>query len=531
MDVLNRMGLQLAALWRAMTPSSRLSSAAVLAAVVGGLAYLAHWQSSSTQTYLLGGHTFSIAEVHAVSAAFGKAGLKNFEIEGGQIKIPSDQLDIYLAAMADANVLPADFGDYLVKTIREQSPWQGPHLQEQAIRAARERVLGNAISKMQGIDSAQVFISVLDKPSFRGERLITASVDVKTLPDRPLELRQVRAIRSLVAGGTAGLKREQITVIDSNAGRDFAGDDADAAPGDDDAYLARQEAYEQRFEEAIRRLLTNVPEATVSVHVELAQRGAIPPTRSPAPALDAASAASPAALQGAANSRAKLGVIPAAATAPQSVEIAAGSENPVEPAAPVDRQWVPGRVTAAITIPGRYFEQLVRKNHPRAVDAAGEIDPVALTALRDEVCQKIQRHVLTVIPHDAQVDPSELVSVTSFDQVAARAPQTVLPAAAPREWWREQGVVLGLITVGAFVLAVFWSRLRAPVKQQRSDRQMRLDDAEPAPLNGPHSAAGPASRRASSSAAALREELAQSVRDNPDAAADILRSWIGNASS
>lgn len=535
MDVLNRAMQQFSELLRSMSPSARISSGLLLAAVVGGLAYFVHWQTTSTRTYLLGGHTFSIAEVHAVSAAFGQAGLKDFVVEGGQIKIPTDKLDIYLAAMADANVLPEDFGDYLIKTIQEQSPLLSPRLHDQAIMAARERVLSNAVSKLRGIDTAQVFLSVLDKASFRGERVMTASVDVKTLPDRPLDWRQVRAIRSLVAGGTAGLKREQVTVVDSSAGRDFPGTDDAEADSAEDAYLARQEAFERRFEDAILRSLSYVPGATASVHVQLAQRaapGGAEPLTTSAPGTDSTSPKSPENASGA-NSRATLNVTPAAATEPKTIPLVADAELQVPTSSASLQQFVPDRVTAAITIPDRYFQQLLRKNSPHAVENSAPLDPAALAALREDVCKKIQKHVLAVIPHDPQADPNQLVSVTSFEQVASTNASPGQPLRQARPWLEQNWQTAGMILGAAFLMAMAWSKWRSPAKTSLSEqassaeRPIRLDAKSEPLLAGPHAMAGSAARRGEATAA-LREELAQSVRENPDAAADILRSWIGH---
>ena len=55
-----------------------------------------------------------------MEAAFGKAGLNGFTIEGGRVKVPHAQRAAYLAALADAKALPPNFGDKLQGSDRRQ---------------------------------------------------------------------------------------------------------------------------------------------------------------------------------------------------------------------------------------------------------------------------------------------------------------------------------------------------------------------------------------------------------------------------
>lgn len=531
MDLLNRALIRSSELFRAMSPRARMTAGMLLALLVIGAAYLFVLQSRGSQVDLLGGHVFTVAEIRAAQVAFGKAGLNDFEVEAAQIKVPKHKHDLYLAAMADANVLPPDFGDYLMKTIKEQSPWTGSRLQDQALLAAHQRVLSHSISQMQGIESAQVFISVLDKPSFRGERLVTASVDVKTIGNRPLDSRQVRAIRSLVAGGTAGLKRHQITVVDST-GHDFPGMDHGGLDEFDEACFARQEAFEQRFEEAILKILSYLPGAAVSVHVELAprQRGgkAIDPG---AAAADAAGAATeqPAQSPHAANTQAALQPTPQPtdASPPDAARLVAAPAS-TETVTPQD--YVPSHVTASVTVPGSYFEDAWRWNQLQP-GKRGDAATADATAFREQLCQQVQRQVLAVIPHDAGADPSQLVSVTSFDPIPDRRETAASPPENPAHIrsttpWR----IAGMCAVVVAGLLLLWSLLPSakshPAVAARSASpvgEARSTGAETSPLRSLR-------KRPGSGSGSLSDDLAEVVRENPDAAASILRTWIGDAS-
>ena len=49
----------------------------------------------------------------SIEAAFAKANLGKSQVTGSQIRIPRGKKELYLAALADGNALPADFYKYL----------------------------------------------------------------------------------------------------------------------------------------------------------------------------------------------------------------------------------------------------------------------------------------------------------------------------------------------------------------------------------------------------------------------------------
>jgi hypothetical protein len=54
-----------------------------------------------------------------MQAAFGKANLSGYVVEGNRIRIPRGQQSAYLGALADSGALPANFGDYLTAAVNK----------------------------------------------------------------------------------------------------------------------------------------------------------------------------------------------------------------------------------------------------------------------------------------------------------------------------------------------------------------------------------------------------------------------------
>lgn len=123
MDFFNQAMAQVAELFRSMTPAARITSGLLLAVLVVSLAYLFNHQISGGDSYLLGGQSFTSAEMSAMEAAFGKAGLSDYSVEGSRVKVPAGRKSVYLAALADSGALPANFGDFLNAAISKVGPF------------------------------------------------------------------------------------------------------------------------------------------------------------------------------------------------------------------------------------------------------------------------------------------------------------------------------------------------------------------------------------------------------------------------
>ena len=216
MDFVNKAFAQLSDLFRSMTPGARLTASLLLVAVVVSLGYLFNSQVSGGDTYLLGGHGFSANELPTMEAAFGKANLSGYTVEGNRVRIPRGQQAAYMGALADAGALPADFHKYLTDASTAVGPFTSRPQQEEMIKIAKQKELALIIRSMQGIENAAVHYDTQKKGGLNKGVVTTASVSVKPRGTQPLEEKQVPMIRHLVAGAVAGLSPDQVTVVDLN---------------------------------------------------------------------------------------------------------------------------------------------------------------------------------------------------------------------------------------------------------------------------------------------------------------------------
>ncbi len=222
MDFVDRAHSQLQNLFRSMTPAARWTAGLLAAVVVVGLGYLGTHRSAKPDADLMRGVPVIAAQLPAMEAALAKANLTNYEIRGTSIFVPRGREAVYMAALADANALPRNFGDVLTNAVNAGGPFLSSRDRKQRIKTATQAELSLMIRSMTGIENAYVLYDVDTKPGFGKDKLITATASVKPVGTTQLAEARVSSIRHLIAGAIAGLKPENVTVSDLN-GRTWHG--------------------------------------------------------------------------------------------------------------------------------------------------------------------------------------------------------------------------------------------------------------------------------------------------------------------
>ena len=143
-------------------------------------------------------------------------------------------------------------------------------IEQDRLRASREADLARTIEAIDAVASARVMLAAAEpSPFIRRSAPVSASVMVTLHPGQTLAATQVDAIVNLVSTSVNGLAPENVAVVDAR-GRLLNQRDALAATSQQQ--LAVQEAYEQRYMDALARLLTPIVGAdnyTAEVHLDL----------------------------------------------------------------------------------------------------------------------------------------------------------------------------------------------------------------------------------------------------------------------
>ncbi|MEN6452204.1 MAG: hypothetical protein ABFC96_17070 [Thermoguttaceae bacterium] len=483
MDSLRQASVQLLGFWRSLPSGSRTMVGLLVTGLLLTFGYLGTRPAPGPDVDLMQGPV-AADQLPAMVAAFAKANLKGYEIRGTSILVPRGEEAAYMAALSDAKALPR-LGDAMEDAIKAGNPFMSSRDREEMLKNAKQRELALMIRSMRGIESAYVICDIDNRPNcvFGGEKLITATVSVKPVGTARLDESQVASIRHVVSSAFASLKPENVTVSDMNGPTTWYGkiDENDEQV----LYASLRRTCEQDLKAKILNSLSFVPSVTAEVSVELDRQQI---------------------------ARMKKGK----------------SVTRTQDAGPT-----PVLARVSIGVPMSYIKQVWRERQPVA-QASSVPDTAALNPIAEEESAKIRRHVAQLLPPTpTRCDLADQVAVTTFEDLRAVEPSQGLV----QETWKW--LVASWRPIGLFALAlVCLFFFRATVRGNRDAKQESWpsdgsavtcrETAAEAARQEPARVPAPHWRRPSD--AAVAEQLSELVEADPEAAAGILRTWIGQAS-
>lgn len=140
------------------------------------------------------------------------------------------------------------------------------------LRGARETDLARTIEEIDAVQQARVHLAVPQPSVFlRDSAKPSASVMLKLYSGRQLSEQQVQSIVHLVASSVPGMSPEDVSVVDQ-AGRLLSSAGNDPAARATNAQVQLQQKIEQRYIEALNKLLTPMlggDNFTAEVHADL----------------------------------------------------------------------------------------------------------------------------------------------------------------------------------------------------------------------------------------------------------------------
>jgi len=560
MDFLNKAFAQTKDLLSSMTPGTRMVAGLLVAAIAISLCYLFQTNLSGSEEFLFAARVFSLEELQDIQEAFAKANLADYEVDGSRIKVPRGKQNDYIAAMIDHDALPRLTNDYWSKALSAGSPFESREAQQARYKHAKENELAVWIRAIKGIEWASVQYDIQEERGFPRKKVATAIVAVRPAAGIDLDADRIRGIRNTVAGSIVELKPEDVTVQDVNSGRSYNFDTEAAIFGaDGTGYAAVKQHYEDLWADKVRDAVSYIPGAIVVANVELD-----PEKRR----VDWGTKLNP---KGGFTSRSRDLTKTSTSTSPvnqgrpgleaQSGSIMSGgsvsregprsqteqTESMVEKITDRDHytvekaSLVPKRVTVAVSLPSSYYLDVWRQRNP-APEGQPAPEPTGndLKNVEDEVTKKVEDIAVGLLPPPEEdlKDPYPRVQVTTYQSMPVAETPAPTTTDQALTWIGNNWSKLGLGLVGLFGLVMLRSMIRsAPTAtaserpapavagneepSAKTSRDTAESDAESTPriLQGSFVDSGPN----------MKEELADMVRGNPDAAAAILKNWISNA--
>lgn len=544
-----------------MTPGARITAGLLLTVVVVSVAYLFNSGFSGPDTYLLGGKSFSDKELQAIQAAFGVAGLNNFDTEGMRIRIPRGQQDVYLAAMVKGNALPQEFGDdfeALLKSDNMFTPDRRWHEEHAIIKAAR---LGKIIASVDVVERATVDIHEDKSRGMRSPRR-TAAVSVWPRGTHEITAENALAFRQLVATA-CGMEPRNVSVINNKSGQAIALLGSDTAGGAGNELFIAKRTYEQDYRDRALAALSFVRGVVVSTEVTVSpdarstseklilEKNTVPMRTSEQSSDSTSTSGGPGGQPGLeANSPVPNGQsavnLPATRQTSTTDNTSRTETDLAVPHTTTKTEtagFVAQAVSVAVSVPEDHFAAVWRAKNPTpegqtpTPPTQADLDPIIASETT-----KIKATVAALLPTPADGRAkTDLVTVNPFTSLPAEPAPAASFFDAGLGWlsqsWSTVALV-GLAGFGLMTLRGLTKSIPAPASAATSSTSsapalaiaLETADEQGAAEPGAKPAAGPKLKRRSLSGPSLREELTEIVREDPEAAANVLRAWIGSAS-
>jgi flagellar M-ring protein FliF len=479
-----------------------------------------------------------------------KAGLSDFQREGFRIRVPSGQQAKYLAAVADAGALPPNFNTILENALDKGGPWESREASRERLKIARQQTLSEIVRAMPWVENAIVLYDEHESRDLRSmmpKAEKTASVSVKPVAGELVTPQRAKNIQRLVAH-SVNMKPTDVGITNLGDGGPAGTESGITYDSIDDEYLKTKVLFESQKRDSILGALRDIPGVSVEVNADFDDT-VEETTHTAKPDPKTAARTETSQTEDITSSVPDVGgQVGATANGPNRqspTQVAAQPQNRthnestrtdnvvgIEDSRVVKKGYTPKEVWATVSVPGAYIKSLWAARNPTATTPP---KPEDLAPIQTDAVQKVENIVDTLLLLQANKGENTYKHVHVVVLDSLPAPTLAAPSMASQAmaWTSRYWNSLAMLGVAMFSLLV----LRSVVNGKPSApggaapaSSLTLEADEPQTAAEAKEAAEtdkPKLRLRKGTSA--KDDLVDIVREDPDAAADILRSWIAKA--
>ena len=564
-------------LYLSMTLGNRIVASLLATTLLVSLGYLVvgsipSADPTSKTVKLFGGYNFSSNEKRAAEYALANANLSEHHWIGDQLQVPTSKRPLYTLTLAAENI-PEKTNFARVIEASNLSPWHSRALTETKMNPAKEKDFVDAVRMIPGIANATVISN--KRPSW--ERNVWArtnipslSVTVEVIENKPLGLDTIGVIghMAMVAFGILDVK--DIRIADTRHKRVYNGAGEEQSTTEA-AYLRHQEKYQEVWDNKIYKLLSGVEGLTVTTSIDLTKYEYIDtfivehgkPTELVTHKMGYdylnegyAWFARP----GAIAMWNRTQIDPSPDVNPKNRIKETKHEQEITNALQGtetkqgDLPYIPVRIFATISVPRDHILALWKeKNRQLGGDPEATPQPEELLAEEENFRQVTKQNVAQLLrPYlrSSKEDPLDLVVVNYFTRILS-VEKKLTSWEQFVQFMQDNWHTLGLMSLVFCGLGVLWAVSKPPKEPPIviiGDKEMPIDvlDARIAEKQRRDAEAAAAAERERLAAEeeeenlenslgelgslrSLKDEIAELIARNPEAAAAVIRQWIGNA--
>jgi flagellar biosynthesis/type III secretory pathway M-ring protein FliF/YscJ len=191
------------------------------------------------------------------------------KVVGNQIFVPADQHSHALADLGFSRMLPKNTASAFDSVMGKMNVFDSPDRQRAMWNEAKQARLGQIISNFEGVADATVIIEAGMQRGIGVNKLDPrATINISMVPGSKVTSHLVNAAADLVVGAQQGLKTSDVRVIiDAKPYRPTSSEDEFAAAGA--RQFEQQIAAEQYYASKIQQSLSFMPGVIVAVHCQV----------------------------------------------------------------------------------------------------------------------------------------------------------------------------------------------------------------------------------------------------------------------
>lgn len=538
---MNNLIAQLRDLFQSMTPGARITAGLLLVVAVVSVAYLFQNTAAGPDAFLFGGERFSQGEINRMEAAMAEARITGWQVEGNRIAVPTSKQQECIAAIASAGALPDNFATFMDAAIDRASPMESRQQWELRTKVARENQLSLIVSKMDWVESAHVMVDIQERRGFNQRNNASASVFITPKPGEVVDRVRVRNIQKLVAGPFASMTLEKVNVTSSNG--DIGGGSEQVY---DDQYLQARSEVMKSYRQSILTGLNFIPGVRVEVSADLDNKKSMNVTTiTPSDGKTVRSETQRETEQSTVNDGGGQPGAPANGPSRRGLEegLARTNSSTLERETSTEENAVgqettqelfvgfkPKELRASIAVPREYVQTIWMQKNP-------EGDPTKLTDTERQTMESalkldIERYVQNILPRlSLGEDEYRQVEVIFIDSIKQPLPPEPSVADTALAWTGEYWGTLSMLGLAGVSLLLLRSAIRPstttnPTAAPAMEVEFGSKSNESTDSQDPQ---GERPKLRIKKTESLKEDLSEMVREDPDAAASILRGWIHNA--
>ncbi|MEC8556977.1 MAG: hypothetical protein VXZ82_18395 [Planctomycetota bacterium] len=537
MDSLSNLFEQTRSRYASMPASTRLLAVLLLAVVVASSCWMLSVYDLQAQTELLS--HLSQTEMRTATTCLESAGLTNFKITNQScLCVPSSEKAKYAEVLQQANAMPSATRDQ--RELDGMSIFVPPSVQEQQTELRHEQAFEEVLKRRQQIGFASVEYSEAESTGF-GPKQRSCCIQVESPDKRPIDRFVLATIRETAVSYFAGLKTQDVRVIDLNASHT-----AEAVLNPEDQRLLQaKHAWEEHYHAKVSELLASYGPVKIFVDVQLdpllsKHTESRKLLASPQPQEDVTIARrvevtrpkQRISIESTAPLKNK--VLPAIETV-TTKRHHFGHEEKVE-----SKQGLnPKSLHLSVEIPESHYRELYRQqlqqNQMPTTELALNLPTIAeLADIQREVERRVEASLQGLTQH--QLDLQVSIQVQSYLDQAPPEFQPPTTAQLAGFWLlqNQQTLFLGGLALVILLFMGKWIRNSRPM-QSRADQTVALnthDNTSEKTIGKGELVAGEAVQAEPANQAAmpqLKSSLSKLVTDNPENTKAVLNRWLNDA--